>query len=111
VRCVRFARQRLEGLSPTPRRSRPTPRRDSQDGRRASFRPDVAFGPAAIDQHHGGGFLRLRDGDGGRSLADALASGDDEEGFEAGKRPRACASRTSAALAWQNSRSSTSGSG
>jgi hypothetical protein len=42
-------------------------------GEKGELSLDVAFGPA--------GFLRLRDGDGGRSVADALAPGDDEEGF------------------------------
>jgi hypothetical protein len=50
-------------------------------GEKGELSLDVAFGPAAIDQDHGAGFLRLRDGDGGRSVADALAPGDDEGGF------------------------------
>jgi hypothetical protein len=59
-------------------------------GEKGELLLDVAFVPAAIDQEHGPGFLRLRQGDGGRGVADALAPGDDEEGFEAAKRPRAC---------------------
>ena len=50
-------------------------------GEKGELSLDVAFVPAAIDQDHGAGFLRLREGDGGRGVADALAPGDDEEGF------------------------------
>jgi hypothetical protein len=50
-------------------------------GEKGELSLDVVFGPAAIDQDHGAGFLRRRDGDGGLSVADALAAGDDEEGF------------------------------
>ena len=58
-------------------------------GEKGELSLDVAFVPAAIDQDHGAGFPRLRGRDGGRGVADALASGDDEEGFEAGEGPRA----------------------
>ena len=68
---------------------------------------DVAFVPAAIHQGDGARFPCLREGDGGRCVADVLAPGDDEERFEAREGPRACGegifdprvSRRSAALA------------
>ena len=59
-------------------------------GEKSELLLDVAFVPAAIDQDHGAGFPRLREGDGGRGVADALAPGDDKEGFEAGEGPGAC---------------------
>src|SRR5208282_6922395 len=50
---------------------------------------DVAFGPAAIDHQHRPRLPRFGDGDGGGSVAEAFAPGDDQQRPEALDRPGA----------------------
>ena len=80
----------LAGLSPTRHGRAQLGGAVHEIGEKGKLSLDVAFVPAAIDQDHRAGFPCLREGDGGRGVADALAPGDDEEGFEAGEGPGAC---------------------
>ena len=80
----------LAGLSPTRHGRAQLGGAVHEIGEKGQLSLDVAFVPAAIDQDHRAGFPCLREGDGGRGVADALAPGDDEEGFEAGEGPGAC---------------------
>ena len=87
-------------------------------GEKGQLLLDVTFVPAAINQDHRARRPSLREGDGRRGVADALASGDGEEGFEAGEGPGTekessmpRASRTSAALALERENSTSSSSG